>query len=200
MSLQPSVSAGVVSVPGVRYAEFWRRLVAYLIDFVLVGIVQTTLFVGVALMGPGVVPIDPHDPVYSAAQDISNMLGVVGVCWAFAWAYYAILESSPARATVGKYAMGVYVGDVRGDPISFPRASFRFWFKALSSLPLGAGWMIAAFTPRKQALHDFLAGTTVLRKVTYLADIAEATRGAAEVWDGQRWVASRVSDEARQWR
>ncbi len=197
---QAPVAVAAVTMSGVEYAGFWRRLAAYLIDGIVLGLVETTLVVGVALMSPNMVPIDRADPVYSTAQDVSNLLGVIGVCWAISWAYFAIFESSPARATVGKLALGIYVGDAHGDPIGFPRASVRFWLKLLSSVPLWGGWLIAAFTPRKQALHDLLAGTLVLRKVHYLVDRSETPQAAGEFWDGARWVTSRVPGETNGWR
>jgi len=115
---------------------------------------------------------------------------VAGVCGAIAWAYFALFESSPARGTLGKLALNLYVSDVHGDPISFWRASFRYWFKSLSSLVVGLGWLMAAFTPRKQALHDLLAGTLVLRKVDYHVFGKEPPSEPGDYWDGKSWVAS----------
>ena len=52
------------------------------------------------------------------------------------------------------------------------------------------GWVLAAVTPRKQALHDLLAGTLVLRKVNYFVIGPEAPTEPGDHWDGKRWVAS----------
>jgi len=79
---------------------------------------------------------------------------------------------------------------VHGDPISFQRAALRHLAKFLSSLLLGTGWLLAAFTPRKQALHDLLAGTLVLRKVQLVAIGTEIPSEPGEHWDGSHWVAS----------
>jgi len=84
----------------------------------------------------------------------------------------------------------VYVADLHGDPISFGRAAFRNGLKSVSWLLLGAGWVLAAFTPRKQALHDVMAGTLVLRKVHYFVIGPEAPTEPGDHWDGKRWVAS----------
>jgi hypothetical protein len=54
----------------------------------------------------------------------------------------------------------------------------------------GLGWIMAAFTPRKQALHDLMAGTLVLRRVTYLMIGQEPPTEPGDYWDGGRWVAS----------
>jgi hypothetical protein len=59
----------------------------------------------------------------------------------------------------------------------------------LSSLVLMAGWIMAAFTPRKQALHDMLASTLVLRRLppAQPKSAAEAAN-LEEYWDGRHWV------------
>ena len=86
--------------------------------------------------------------------------------------------------------MGLYVADLRGDPIGFLRAFFRNALKVLSSLLIGVGWMMAGFGPRKQALHDLLAGTLVLRRVNYFVIGPQAPTEPGDHWDGTRWVAS----------
>ena len=80
------------------------------------------------------------------------------------WAYFAGMESSPLRATLGKAAVGLYVSRENGDRISFGQANGRFFGKIISSLILYIGFMMAGWTSRKQALHDKMAGTLVLRK------------------------------------
>lgn len=157
-----------------RYAGFWLRFAAYVIDIVLLSIVEAVLAIGVLVMVP-------HD-----TRALANVLPVSS---AIAWAYFAVFESSPLRATVGKYALGLYVSDLRGDPIGFGRATARYWLKLVSNLTLLVGWIMAGFTPRKQALHDMLAGTLVLRRAaeTALAPDASAAN-LDDYWDGSRWV------------
>lgn len=159
----------------ILYAGFWRRALAYVIDGALVG--------GVAsLMASGVTALTRND-----FQAIAN---VAPVTFALTWAYFAVMESSPAQGTLGKLALSLYVTDTHGDPITFRRAAFRHLFKTLSTLVLFTGWVMAAFTPRKQALHDVLAGTMVLRRVHYLVIGPEAPVEPGDHWDGTRWVAS----------
>jgi len=159
----------------VAYAGFWRRLLAYLIDGLVLAAVEFTLGVAAYLVAPG---------------DLRALANVAPVSAAVAWAYFALLESSPARATLGKMALELYVADAHGDPITFRRAAVRYLLKTLSTLLLGTGWLMAAFTPRKQALHDVLAGTLVLRKVHVLVLGPETPTDPGDYWDGSRWVAS----------
>jgi uncharacterized RDD family membrane protein YckC len=156
------------------YAGFWLRFAAYLIDYVLLFAIQVGLAAAVILMDPG---------------DLRALLNVTPVGWALTWAYFAVLESSPLQGTVGKHTLGLYVTDAYGDPIGLGRASARYWLKLLSSLLLMAGWIMAAFTPRKQALHDMLASTLVLRRLPPAQPKSAAEAANLEdYWDGRHWV------------
>ncbi len=81
-----------------------------------------------------------------------------------AWLYYAILESSSTQATVGKMALGIKVTDLSGNQIAFGKATGRYFGKYLSGLILGIGYLMVAFTEKKQGLHDLLAGCLVVNK------------------------------------
>ena len=72
--------------------------------------------------------------------------------------------SSEKQATVGKMVLGMVVTDVNGGRISFGRATGRHFAKWLSALILGIGFLMAAFTERKQALHDMIADTLVVSR------------------------------------
>jgi len=157
------------------YAGFWRRVAARLIDMALLGAVQGALAVGILIASPG---------------DLQALAKVGPVGLALNWAYYTVLQSSPARATVGKLALDIFVADSHGDQISFLRANVRYWAEGLNYLLLLAGYVMAAFTHQKQALHDLLAGTLVLRGrgVQALAE-RRLQQPFTEQWDGSRWIA-----------
>jgi uncharacterized RDD family membrane protein YckC len=75
------------------------------------------------------------------------------------------MESSPYQGTLGKMALGLIVTDLQGRPLSFARASGRFFGKIITGMiPFGIGYIMAGFTEKKQALHDMIAGCLVLRK------------------------------------
>jgi uncharacterized RDD family membrane protein YckC len=82
------------------------------------------------------------------------------------WLYYAWMESSRYQGTLGKMALGLIVTDLEGRPVTFARASGRYFAKIITGfIPLGIGYAMAGFTEKKQALHDIIAGCLVLRKV-----------------------------------
>ena len=72
------------------------------------------------------------------------------------------MESSSKQGTVGKMILNLRVVDMLGNRISFGRATGRFFGKILSGLILNIGYIMAAFTEKKQALHDMLAGCLVI--------------------------------------
>jgi uncharacterized RDD family membrane protein YckC len=80
------------------------------------------------------------------------------------WLYYAFFEASEFQATPGKMALGLIVTDEEGVRIGFGRATGRYFGKILSGLILYIGFMMAGWTQKKQALHDILAKTLVVRK------------------------------------
>jgi len=90
------------------------------------------------------------------------MMVVVGVCGG--WLYSTAMESSRHQGTLGKMAMGIKVTDMDGNRISFARSNGRFFGKWVSGAIMNIGYLMAAFTEKKQALHDILANCLVVRK------------------------------------
>ncbi|HEY9788715.1 MAG TPA: protein kinase [Candidatus Obscuribacterales bacterium] len=76
--------------------------------------------------------------------------------------YYAFMESSPLRATLGKILFGISVTDAEGNRLSFRRALFRHLTKVVSAGLLLLGYLQIFLHPRKQALHDQLTGCLVV--------------------------------------
>jgi uncharacterized RDD family membrane protein YckC len=175
MAQPSSVMPRQVSRTEIAYAGFWRRLLAYLIDATLLAGVEVAMARSIAILEP------------DNFQALANVAPVSATLW---WAYFVVMESSPAQGTLGKIALNLRVTDTHGDPITFWRAAFRGVFKILSSLFLFTGWLMAAFMPRKQALHDLLAGTLVLREVHFLVIGPESPSEPGDHWDGAHWVAS----------
>jgi uncharacterized RDD family membrane protein YckC len=102
--------------------------------------------------------------------------------FAVVYSYSAFLESSRWQATVGKMLCGLQVVDARdGERISFRRATGRFLGKVLSSNTLLAGFALALFTKRRQALHDLLARTLVVQKQESSSSAREPAKALREV-------------------
>lgn len=124
------------SPPLLQHAGFWWRFLACMLDLLVLGVVFRLLF-GVGDPGAG--------------------------CLVVSWLYYALSESSRWQATLGKRACGLLVIDTETNSITFARATGRYFAKYISALTLGIGFIMAGFTERRQALHDMVAGTLVIR-------------------------------------
>ena len=131
--LQPVSTAGTMP-----YAAFWKRAVALCLDYLI-------LFIVGALLA-----------AMSSPEAINVLLLIAG------WLYYAVMESSHRQGTVGKIALGIKVTDMDGNRIRFSKATGRFFGQVLSAFILGIGYLMAAFSEKKQSLHDRLAGCLVL--------------------------------------
>ncbi|MBZ5660904.1 MAG: RDD family protein [Acidobacteriia bacterium] len=159
------------------YGGFWLRFVAYLIDGAILGIpfglvvmVLFVMFGGFGLMMHRRVG-DSHavDPRVAAAifgpMFLVFLLAMLFFI-ALQWLYFAGMESSERQGTFGKAAMSLRVTDLEGRRLSFGHATGRFFSKIITSLiPLFIGYIMAGFTEKKQALHDMIAGTLVVRKL-----------------------------------
>ena len=161
------------------YAGFWERFGAYLIDGLILGVpfgivvvVLIVTFGGFGMMLHGIQAnpqvdqqVDPRAAMaFVAPMFMAFFLGMIGFV-IIQWLYFAGMESSARQATFGKSVMSLRVTNSEGRRISFGHATGRFFAKIVSGMvPLAIGYIMAAFTERKQALHDFIAGTLVLRK------------------------------------
>jgi uncharacterized RDD family membrane protein YckC len=172
-SVSPHAGAGAIAyVLNAVYAGFWLRLVAFLVDRLILGIASLVVLVPFFFLLGGAAFLDnfPRRAAEGFQQGdwlplLSVIMMLVGVMAIIQWLYFAFLEGGEKQATWGKQIMGIYVTDLEGNRISFGRASGRFLAKIISGMiPLGIGYIMAGFTERRQALHDMIAGTLVLRR------------------------------------
>lgn len=157
--------------PALLFAGFWRRAAAFLIDQVILLAVFFVAFftvgVAVGLLG-------------NRAQLVGGVLNLTAIFGP--WLYYAGMESSKYQATLGKRALGIRVTDLFGRRIDFLRATGRHFAKIVSALLLLTGYLMAAFTSKKQALHDVMASCLVVRGRTGSAPVPDH-----EVWAKRHW-------------
>lgn len=144
----------------VRYAGFSVRLIAYLVDTIVMSFV---CFGVMMILGPSFLTSNyfnsPED------YDLSSIFRLEVILIIINWLYFALMESSVNQATLGKLALGIKVTDLNGNRISFARATGRFFAKIISGLILFIGYLMVIWDPNKQALHDKLANTFVVHKM-----------------------------------
>lgn len=143
----------------VVFAGFWWRFLAYIIDMAILWVpshvIQTLLQETVRIP----IPIRHGIPMFPTPSSLAGLITM-----AMEWLYFALMESSIHQATVGKMMCGLIVTDEQGRRITFGRATGRYFSKMISGLILYIGFMMAGWTERKQALHDMIASTLVIKK------------------------------------
>lgn len=159
----PAAGAGAGAAP--VYAGFWRRCAAMILDSIVLQIATLPLVLVVfGSGGPGFEVLRDDDlPSAEVMALLGQLLQRQALLGLVHWLYFALLESSPRQATLGKMALGLRVADVAGRRLSFLRATGRFAAKMLSGLTLLIGYLVMLFTERRQTLHDLVAGTVVVR-------------------------------------
>ncbi|MBA4058441.1 MAG: RDD family protein [Marivirga sp.] len=155
-----------------NYAGFWLRFVAVIIDGIILGAVQFVAIMPIlGIMGIGIADnmenFDSSDQA-EALSMMSSMFALAGITQVvfliIQTLYYSLMESSNYQASVGKMVLGLKVIDINGNKLDFTKALVRNLSKIISSFILLIGYLMAAFTEKKQALHDMIANTLVVKK------------------------------------
>lgn len=148
---QPAEEPKQLSVNSVNesvYAEFWRRVVARLLDFLII-VLPSSLIIVLGNKSAG-------------AEALATLVFM---------AYCVVMESSEKQATLGKMAVGIKVVDVQGNRLSIGRAVGRHLGNLLNALTFGIGYAVAAFSKRGQALHDMVSGCYVVHKAATPSEV-----------------------------
>lgn len=139
------------------YVGFWWRVLAYIIDAVIMSTIFLVigLIIGVSMFGTNIDPATGAPQISAVAIIIQFAVPIL---------YYGIMQGSPMQASVGKLAIGAVVTDMRGERMSWGKSFLREVCKIPSAIVLLIGFIMVAFTGRKQGLHDIMAGTLVLKR------------------------------------
>jgi uncharacterized RDD family membrane protein YckC len=162
----PATTASAPTYPAaVEYAGFWKRVLANIIDGLIVGAAWSAIYYTLVAAGVANMPdvnktdIEPYIRWMIRYTLISN-----AVIFALQTFYFTVMESSSRQATLGKMALGIVVTDIDGKRISFGRAVGRNLSKIISMIILYIGYFMIAFTQKKQGLHDIMANCLVVVK------------------------------------
>ncbi len=138
-----------------RYAGFWTRVVAYLIDSLLLITVQSVLSLLINLTIGMLGIATDGDPA------INTVIWLFGAVLSIS---YAVFFTGYCGQTPGKMALRIKVIRSDGSPINYARAALReVPGKFISSILFGIGYLMVAFDSRKQGLHDKIADTYVVK-------------------------------------
>lgn len=138
-----------------HYAGFWIRLVAYVVDAIILTIIGSV--VGAVIGGGVVTSTGGGDAAAGLAGGIGSFAGFI-----IAILYYVLFLRSGWQATPGKRLLGLYVITTSGERVSGWRALGRYFAYILSALPLCIGFMMIGWNKEKKGLHDMVCDTRVV--------------------------------------
>jgi uncharacterized RDD family membrane protein YckC len=149
---------------GTQYGGFWVRLIALLADSAIVFLFSALAIAGAAM-----------------ALDPEMLVPVAIAVWIAGALYWPVMHASRRQATFGKSIVGLKVTRFDGRRITILRSLWREIAKVFSAAVVMLGYLMAAFTPRKQALHDLMSATYVVREgpARVIAALAVAVAGFA---------------------
>ncbi|WP_311082930.1 RDD family protein [Paenibacillus polymyxa] len=140
------------------YGGFWIRTAAFVLDFIIVTVL-------VFLIGGGVSSI-----LFLLGIGETSFVHVLALLWPLIlwlmvpWMYCVLWETSKVRATPGKLVLSLIVVDKEGKRLEFWHASGRYWIKAITFTFIHIIYIVVAFTPKKQGVHDLCTNTFVVHK------------------------------------
>ena len=143
-------------------AGFWVRFSALTVDGLILGLIQFA-FIYLPLMAylynTGMVTApDPTMALMAVAPILALAQGAVLI---LSVGYFVALTAGKHQGTYGKRSMGIYVRKRDGSRVWIGHSLVRFVGYIISWIPLGLGFLMAAFQKKKLALHDLIAGTEV---------------------------------------
>lgn len=120
--------------PDPVYVGFWRRALAYLIDFLILWAIGGLL------------------PISDWGERVLDMI------------YFVALPCTAWQATIGKLVIGAKIVDGEGQRLSILRSLGRYFAQFISGILLCIGYIMIAFSVEKRGLHDHMCNTYVLNK------------------------------------
>lgn len=155
---------GAVQPAAAVYAGFWIRVLGYLVDIIILGVVAGILqvaVIGSMIRVPRIEPGTPPD--FSALAPVFGMIGIAYLIQIAMAACYEAFFIAKLAATPGKLVIGVKVVRPDGSAVSLGRAFGRYFAKMLSGFILFIGFIMVGFDSQKRGLHDMICDTRVVK-------------------------------------
>lgn len=139
-------------------AGFFERCIAAFIDGIVIFLFYYIAFVMlfIDVIGPLFLLVLPN--AYEYGPHVAFLFWLILI-----WLYFAYMESSRYRGTIGKHLLKLKVTDEYGEQLSFKESTIRFFIKIISFVIVFVGFIMALFTKKNQALHDVIAHTIVIK-------------------------------------
>jgi uncharacterized RDD family membrane protein YckC len=145
---------GVAPPGALNYAGFWIRVLAYIIDLIILDIVIVTLSIAIrAMLGTSLNPLVPS--IAASLIGLPVNLALAG--------FYQIYLVGKYGATPGKMALKLRIVQPDGSPIGYATACGRMFAIIVSFLCCYVGVLMVAWDSEKRGLHDRMCGTRVIQ-------------------------------------
>ncbi|MDQ0156496.1 putative RDD family membrane protein YckC [Robertmurraya andreesenii] len=138
-------------IPNMKYAGFWMRFWAYILDLIVIGSIDRIL-------------INPVFRAFDLELSAISMFAPISIATAITFYAYFVLMTKFFGQTLGKMAFGLKVVDLKGNKLSWSTILFREWIGRFISTTIWITYAVVAFLPKKQGLHDLFSDTTVVHE------------------------------------
>jgi uncharacterized RDD family membrane protein YckC len=133
----------------IRFAGFWMRFWAYLLDLIVIGSIERLI-------------INPLFRILEIPLVEFNMFAPISIASAIIFYLYFVLMTKYFHQTLGKMVFGLRVVDLKSEKLSWGTILFREWIGRFISATIVIGYIVVAFLPKKQGLHDLFTDTSVI--------------------------------------
>jgi uncharacterized RDD family membrane protein YckC len=133
----------------IRFAGFWMRFWAYLLDLIVIGSIERLI-------------INPLFRILEIPLVEFNMFAPISIASAIIFYLYFVLMTKYFNQTLGKMVFGLRVVDLQSEKLSWGTILFREWIGRFISATIVVGYIVVAFLPKKQGLHDLFTDTSVI--------------------------------------
>ena len=156
---QPVEKETIVHYPNM-HAGFWIRFWAYLVDLLVIGSVNRII-------------IYPLFSLIGLDTNNSFIFSPVSIATAITYFAYFVIMTKILNQTLGKMIFGLKVVSIRDEKLNWITIIFRELVGRYISKIIWIGFLIAAFTPKKQTLHDIFADTLVIHEKVFSQAVKE---------------------------
>lgn len=146
---QPTAALGIKQTPEYKFAGFWMRFWAFLLDLIVIGSVDRIL-------------VKPFFRMLDVPLYDTGIFSLISIATAITFYLYFVLMTKFFGQTLGKMAFGLKVVHLKGEKLSWSTVLFREWIGRFISGSIMILYIIVAFLPKKQGLHDIFADTAVV--------------------------------------
>ncbi|MFY4774589.1 RDD family protein [Metabacillus sp. RGM 3146] len=137
-----------------HYSGFWIRFWAYLIDVIIIGSVVRII-------------VNPLFVLMKIPTNDKFIFSPISILDALIFFLYFVLLTKYFQQTLGKMIFGIKVISLNSEGLTWSKVLFRELVGRYISKTIFILYLVTAFTPKKQGVHDLFADTSVIHENTF---------------------------------